>query len=69
MFRFAELLIIIFMLYLIVNILRYTVVKLGALDRLDGNWLFMLSSGWLESNEKKKLDTPAEKTPKNGDTQ
>ena len=56
MFRFAELLIIIVMLYLIVNILRYALVKLGALDRLGGNWLFGLSSGWLESVEKKKSE-------------
>ena len=60
MFRFAELLIVILMLYLIVNILRYTIVKLGALDRLGGSWLFGLSSGWLETTEKKKQDETKE---------
>ena len=62
MFRFAELLIIIFMLYLIVNILRYTIVNLGNLDRIGGgSWLFGLSSGWLESAEKKRQNETREK--------
>ena len=61
MFRFAELLIIILMLYLIVNILRYTIVKLGALDRLGGSWLFGLSSSWLDTAGKKKKDETNEK--------
>ena len=63
MFRFAELLIVIFMLYLIVNILRYTVVKLGALDSLGGSWLFGLSSGWLETTKKKKQDETKKEKP------
>ncbi len=56
MFRFAELLIIIFMLYLILNILRYTIVKLGGLDKLGGIWLFGLSNSWIKASEEKKQD-------------
>ena len=62
MFRFAELLIIILMLYLIVNILRYTIVKLGSLDKVGGGtWLFGLSDSWLEDKGKKKQQGTEEK--------
>jgi len=54
MFRFAELLIILFILYLIVNILRYMIVKLGGPDKLRESWIFGLSSSWLGTDEKRK---------------
>lgn len=54
MFRFAELLIILFILYLIVNLLRYMFVKSGGSDKLRESGIFGLSSSWLEAEEKKK---------------
>ena len=54
MFRFAELLIILFMLYLIVNILRYALVKSGESDKLKGSWIFGLSNSWLDAIKKKR---------------
>lgn len=54
MFKYAELLVIILMLYLFVNILRYTILKCGITDRLGGTWLFGLSNSWLGTSDKSK---------------
>ena len=54
MFRFAELLVILFILYLIVNLLRYMLVKLGGSDKLRESGIFGLSNSWLDTEEKKK---------------
>ena len=54
MFRFAELLIIFFMLYLIVNILRYALVKLGGSDKAGESWIFGLSNSWFDAVKKKR---------------
>ena len=54
MFRFAELLILVIFLYLIANLLRYILVKLGNLGRNSVGWMFGLSEGWLKNSDKKK---------------
>ena len=52
MFRFAELLVILTLLYLIANILRYCFVRTNS----DGNWLFGLSDRWVRKDEEEKKE-------------
>jgi prepilin-type N-terminal cleavage/methylation domain-containing protein len=57
MFRFAELLVIIALLYLIVNLLRYAFFRTSS----DGHWLFGLSDVWVKKDETKKNESESER--------
>lgn len=65
MFRFIELFLLLAIVYLIANLIHYTIMRVTGMR--EGNFLFGLSSGWLKAEDQQKANKQQEETqPRKG---